>query len=387
MTFLEPTSSFFLEDEHLAWSDAARIWVDGPGASFVATEDGRLETARAIVSSLGRAGLLAPLVAEDGAQALEVRSICVLREALGFASSLVDTQLVMQGLGSFALSLAGSASQRNQWLPRVARGEAVAAFALTEPEAGSDVAALQTRAERRGDEWVLSGRKTLISNAGLADFYLLFARTGEGEKRHQGISLFLLPADTPGLEIVPLELIAPHPIGELHLKECALPESALVGEEGRGFRLAMASLDLFRPTVGAAACGIAARALHETLSHVRARCQFGQALSSFQAVQAHLADMATELEAARLLVYRAAAVKDGGQARITREGSMAKLYATEAAFRIVDTAVQLRGGRGLVRGEVVERLYREVRALRIYEGTSDVQKLIIAGSVLEATSG
>ncbi|MEQ8768180.1 MAG: acyl-CoA dehydrogenase family protein [Planctomycetota bacterium] len=383
MTFLEPTSELFLEDEHLALRDAVRSWIDGPGKEFVTAEDHRPETARAIVASLGQEGLLAPLVAEDGSTDVEVRSVCVLREALAFASSLVDTQLVMQGLGSFALALGGTEAQRSAWLPKVALGEAVAAFALTEPEAGTDVAGLTTKARREGDQWILSGEKTLISNAGIADFYLLFARTSDGEKRHNGISLFLLPKDTGGLEIRPLELIAPHPIGELHLKECTLPADALIGEEGRAFGLAMASLDLFRPTVGAAACGIAARALHESIAHVQKRRQFGQPLSGFQSVQAMIATMATELEASRLLVYRAAAVKDQGQERITREGSMAKMYATEAASRIVDSAVQLRGGRGVVKGEVVERLYREVRALRIYEGTTEVQRLIIAGRVFE----
>ncbi len=294
---------------------------------------------------------------------------------------------VMQGLGSRGIALAGSDDLKERCLPGVARGERVAAFALTEPEAGSDVSAIATRATRDGDVYRLDGTKTFISNAGLADVYTLFARTDDGPGR-EGITAFAVEAGAPGLRVSErVTISAPHPIGTLELAGCRVPAANRLGAEGTGFDLALSVLDFFRPTVGAAAVGLARRALDESVARCRQRMQFGRPLAAFQAVRFKLADMALSLEAARLLVMRAAAMIDrpGGSAsrEVRRASSMAKLYATEAAQRIVDEAVQLHGGLGVVRGQTVERLYREVRALRIYEGTSEIQRLVIAASLLK----
>ena len=288
----------------------------------------------------------------------------------------------LQCLGSVPLLLAGREEQRADWLPRVLRGEAMAAFAMTEPGAGSDVSALATRARRTADGWEIEGHKTLISNAGIADFYCLFAAT-DPAAGNRGLSCFLVPAGTPGLRFAGAQVMSePHPLGALELDGCRLPADALLGEEGRGFQLGMRTLDRLRPTVAAAACGMAARALAEALAHARERRQFGQPLAGFQLVQEKLAATATELTAARLLVYRAAWEVDRGAPRVTLEAAMAKAYATEAAQRAVDAAVQVLGGRGVLADHPVDRLYRAVRALRIYEGTTEIQHLVIARELL-----
>jgi len=284
----------------------------------------------------------------------------------------------MQGLGSGAISLYGTDAQRQQYLPAVAAGTAIAAFALSEAEAGSDVAAMATSAEHSGDEYVLNGEKTWISNGGIADFYCVFARTGE-EAGARGLSAFIVEASNPGLEITDkIETIAPHPLTTLSFSDCRVAASARIGESGEGFKIAMATLDVFRTTVGAAALGFARRALDEAVQHTSTRELFGAPLSALQMTEASIAEMATEIDASALLVYRSAWAKDCYQERVTREAAMAKLYATEAAQKTIDRAVQLFGGSGVVKGNIAERLYREIRALRIYEGASEVQKVIIA---------
>jgi acyl-CoA dehydrogenase len=292
----------------------------------------------------------------------------------------------MQGLGMGAVTLFGNPAQR-QWLARTRAGEAISGFALTEPGSGSDVARTSTTAVGDGDGWVLDGEKTYISNGGIADVYVIFARTGEAPGA-KGLSAFLLPADTPGLEVVSrIEVMAPHPLAHLRLTGVRLPGDALIGQAGGGFRLAMTVLDHFRPTVGAAALGFARRALDEALARVKERQLFGAPMAELQMVQGHIAEMALKVDAAALLVYRAAWAKDQGAPRITREAAMAKLYATEAAQQVIDQAVQLFGGDGVKLGMAVESLYREIRALRIYEGASDVQKLVIARAVLAEHQG
>lgn len=314
---------------------------------------------------------------------LDVRSLCLIREHLAYAHALADFTFALQGLGSGALSLFGEEPLKSELLPRVAEASAIAAFALSEREAGSDVAALATTARRHGDFYRIDGEKTWISNAGVADFYVVFARTGAAGS--VGLSAFVVDARTPGLEIAErIETISPHPLGTLRFTACDVPASRRLGGEGDGFKIAMATLDIFRPTVGAAALGFARRAFDESVAHVRGRKIFGGTLASLQLTQAKVADMATDIDASALLVYRAAWTKDRGAERITREAAMAKLFATEAAGRVADEAVQLFGGRGVKRGEIVEALYRDVRALRIYEGASEIQRLIIARAALES---
>jgi acyl-CoA dehydrogenase len=337
--------------------------------------------ARDFVSLLARAGLLNYSVAE---RKLDVRSLCLIREALAYSSSLADLAFVMQGLGTYAIAQAAPNHVREFWLSRAANGKAIAAFALTEPEAGSDVAAIQTTARREGETYVIDGRKRFISNAGIADFYTVFARTGTRDDGRAALSAFVVGSKMQGFSVVERTvLIAPHPIGEIAFHDCRVPAEDIVGNEGEGFGLAMETLDTFRASVGAAACGMARRALDEAVRYSSQRKQFGRPLAEHQLVQAKLADMITELDAARLLVYRAAYARDTSTGRFTREASEAKLFATEAAGRIIDSAVQIHGGAGLISGSVVERLYRDVRALRIYEGTSEIQKLVIAGQLLE----
>ena len=332
-----------------------------------------------VCADLGLCRLLIP--AAFGGDGLDLRSVCIAREALASGSGLVDAVFAVQGLGSYPLALSGNEQMGGRYLREVGTGEAIAAFALTEPEAGSDAAALTTTARRDGAEYVIEGSKVFISNATIASYFVVFARTAAGPKR--AVSAFVLPADSVGLSVARRqEMSAPHPIAELKLESCRVPAGNRLGEEGDGMRLALGTLDFFRTSVGAAACGLAARALDESLQRAKSRKQFGSALAEFQLTQAALADMATELDAARLLVHRAAWTKDQGQDRVSRESGMAKLFATEAAGRIVDRAVQIHGGRGVERGSVVERLYREVRALRIYEGTSEIQRLVIAGQLL-----
>jgi acyl-CoA dehydrogenase len=334
---------------------------------------------RELVRRLGEGGWLRFAV-PGPLGGLDVRSLCLIRETLARHSGLADFAFALQGLGAGPLSLFGSEAQRAAWLPRVAAGRAIPAFALSEADAGSDVTAMRTTARQDGDGWVIDGEKTWISNAGLADFYVVFCRMPDRDERSFGA--FLVEAGNPGLRVAArIDVLAPHPLGTLAFERCRVPAGALVGEPGKGLKVALATLDVFRPTVGAAALGFTRRALDEALAHALRRRAFGKPLAEHQLTQAKLADMALDADASALLVYRAAWTRDAGAERITREAAMAKLFATEAAQRVVDAAVQLLGGLGVVSGAPVERLYREVRALRIYEGTSEIQRLVIAGQL------
>ena len=372
----------FFTAEHRSLAQRVAEFAEREIEPHAGVEDDVDGLARHLVGLLTSAGLMGYAVAETR---LDIRSLCLIREELSYSSSLADLAFVMQGLGTYAIAQAAPDHVREFWLSRAANGKAIAAFALTEPDAGSDVASLQTTARRDGETYVINGRKRFISNAGIADFYTVFARTGTHEDGRATISAFVVSAKIPGFSVVErTPLMAPHPIGEIAFEECRVPAEDMVGNEGDGFRLAMETLDTFRASVGAAACGMARRALEEAVRYASQRKQFGRLLCEHQLVQEKLADMVTELDAARLLVYRAAHLRDTTpDARVTREASEAKLFATEAASRIIDSAVQIHGGAGLVRGSVVERLYRDVRALRIYEGTSEIQKLIIAGQLLK----
>jgi acyl-CoA dehydrogenase len=368
----------FLEREHRALFDRLHAFGEKRLRSSAADESDPEGQTRRLVAAFGEAGLLKHALPPPFGS-MDLRSLVVAREALAYYSSLADTAFVMQGLGSFAISHAGTDVQRQTWLPPVARGELLAAFAVTEPGAGSDLAGVRTEAVREGALWKLRGVKTLISNAGLAGVYTVLARTSEAAG-HDGLSMFLVDGEAPGIAVRRLELIAPHPIGEVRFEDAP---ALLLGEEGSGFKIAVATLEHFRPSVGAAACGLAGRALIEAVRHTQSRRQFGRPLSEFQAVRMALAEMHVDLESARLLVLKAAWTKDQGAATIAREGAAAKLAATEMAQRVVDRALQLHGGQGVLKGSTVERLYREVRALRIYEGTSEIQKLVIARSLLK----
>ncbi|OGA08019.1 MAG: acyl-CoA dehydrogenase [Betaproteobacteria bacterium RIFCSPHIGHO2_12_FULL_69_13] len=347
-------------------------------------DDASLDAAcRTLVRALGEAGLLSQCCVPEPGGRFDVRGLALSRDAFARRDGLLDFAFAMQGLGSGPISLFGSAEQRKRYLPPVVRGEKIPAFALSEPQAGSDVGAIATRARRDGSGWVIDGTKTWISNAGIADHYVVFARTEEGARGAKGLSAFVVEAGTPGFEVTArIPVIAPHPLGTISFQGCRVPESALLGAPGEGFKIAMATLDVFRTTVGAAALGLARRALDEALARVRSREVFGKPLAEYQLTQARIADMAVAVDAAALLVYRAAWRKDASDARITREAAMAKLYATEAAQQVIDSAVQLFGGTGVVSGTPVERLYREIRALRIYEGTSEIQKLVIARTLV-----
>ncbi|RJG15135.1 acyl-CoA dehydrogenase family protein [Massilia cavernae] len=335
---------------------------------------------RQLVRQLGEGGWLEHAVA-PGDGPIDTRAICLVRETLARHSGLADFAFAMQGLGSGAISLFGSTDNRARYLPRVAKGESIAAFALSEPQAGSDVAAMQCAAVPDGDSYVLNGEKTWISNGGIADFYVVFARTGE-QPGARGISAFIVDADTPGFEIAErIEVIAPHPLARLRFDKCRVPASARLGEAGQGFKVAMATLDVFRTSVAAAALGFARRAFDEALAHAKSRKMFGQTLADFQLTQAKLAEMATGIDACALLTYRAAWQRDQGR-KVTMEAAMAKMSATETAQRVIDAAVQMFGGLGVVSEHPVERLYREIRALRIYEGATEVQQLIIARELL-----
>jgi acyl-CoA dehydrogenase len=337
---------------------------------------------RSLVAQLGKAGWLNHAVAGEG-QAIDTRAICLIRETLARHDGLADFAFAMQGLGSGAISLQGTPAQRERYLPRVARGEALAAFALSEPEAGSDVAAMQCSATEDGDAYVLNGEKTWISNGGIADFYVLFARTGEAPGS-RGISAFIVDAGLPGFEIAErIDVIAPHPLARLRFTDCRVPKSQMLGAPGEGFKLAMRTLDVFRTSVAAAALGFARRALQEGLQQAKQRPMFGARLADLPLTQAKLADMACTVDSSALMVYRAAWLRDQGRV-ITKEAAMAKLMATEGAQQVIDAAVQLFGGRGVRLGEIVESLYREIRALRIYEGASEVQQLIIGRELLKA---
>jgi len=348
---------------------------------------------RQLVRLLGQGGWLTVTVpsGSDGAWGgrwpqIDSRMLCIVRETLARHDGLADFAFAMQGLGSGAISIAGSDALRQRYLPRVARGEAIAAFALSEPDAGSDVAALSCTAERDGDSYRINGEKTWISNGGIADFYCLFVRTGEAPGA-RGISAFVVDAHTPGLHIAErIDVIAPHPLARLRFENCRVPASQMLGAPGQGFKVAMMTLDIFRASVAAAALGFARRALSEGLQRARSRQMFGQTLADLQLTQAALGEMATDIDSAALLTYRAAWQRDVQSAktgeRTTREAAMAKMAATESAQRVIDRALQMFGGLGVKSGMPVEKLYREIRALRIYEGATEVQKLIIARELL-----
>ena len=379
----------FFADEHRTLARDLRQWAQREISLADAPHDDDLEdvakSCRTLVKQLGAGGWLRYAIpAEQGGvhARLDVRSLCIARETLARVSGLADFAFAMQGLGAGPISLFGTPALKTRYLPRVATGDAIAAFAISESEAGSDVAAMRTTATRDGNHYVIDGEKTWISNAGIADHYVVFCRVA-GEER-SFIALVVEPGD-PGFEVTErISVIAPHPLGTIGFDQCRVPSDRVVGEPGKGLRVALGTLDVFRSTVGAAALGFARRALDEAVAHATHRQLFGRALSELQLTQARIAHMATEIDASALLVYRAAWTRDNGAPRITREAAMAKMYATEAAQRVIDDAVQLLGGRGVVTGNPVERLYREIRSLRIYEGTTEVQQLVIAGQIIDA---
>lgn len=379
----------FLEPRHKALAEELEVW-----ASQILSHDAHPhsvsevdEACRKLVRQLGQGGWLKYAVGGKAyggsADAIDTRGVCLIRETLAGHSGLADFAFAMQGLGSGAISNFGTHDQKQQYLPRVASGAAIAAFAISEPDAGSDVAALKCTAKRDGDSYTISGEKTWISNGGIADFYVTFARTGE-EEGSKGISAFIVDADAPGLKIAErIEVMAPHPLARLVFDNCRIPATQLLGEQGQGFKIAMSTLDIFRSSVAAASLGFARRALYESLSRSTSRKMFGQTLADFQFTQAKLAKMATDIDSAALLTYRAAWLKDNGQP-VTVEAAMAKLTATEIAQQAIDSAVQIFGALGVVSGQTVEQLYREVRPLRIYEGATEVQQLIIARGIIKA---
>lgn len=373
----------FFDEEHRAFAVGLERWLER--ADVLDDERNADASCRAWVRALAENGWLRACVpgAYGGLRAgLDARTLCLARETLAYRSALADFAFAMQGLGSAPVALFGSAELQRRYLPSVANGRCVAAFALSEREAGSDVAALATRARPDGDAYVIDGEKTWISNAGVADLYIVFARTGPDGAR--GLTAFAVDAAMAGCSAGKrIETMSPHPLGTLRFERCRVPAARRIGEEGEGFKIAMATLDVFRSTVGAAALGFARRALAESVEHAKSRRLFGSSLGSLQMTQAAIAAMATDVDASALLVYRAAWTKDTGTARIAVQSAMAKWFATEAAGRVCDRAVQLFGARGVTRGEVVERLYRDVRALRIYEGASEIQQLVIAKHVLE----
>src|SRR5690348_2201385 len=371
----------FLEAKHRELADELQQWCAVNCADRYA--DDLDSECRTLVRALGAAGFLKLCVAQ-GDKRPDVRSLAIARETLAYHSALADFAFAMQGLGSGAISLFGTVEQKRQWLPRVASGEAIAAFAMTEPECGSDAANIQTSAMRDGDEWVLVGEKTYISNGGIADFYLTFARTGEGEGS-RGLSAFIVPAGLVGVE-ERIEVVAPHPLARLKYDNVRVPADAIVGEPGEGFRIGMETLNLFRVTVGAAALGFARRALHEALGFAKQRRLGSATLADNAVTQAKLADMALGVDASALLVYRAAWQQDEGGVDNRRAAAMAKLHATESAQVVIDSAVQMHGGAGVTRGVKVESLYRDIRALRIYEGASEVQRQIIARDLLKGAN-
>jgi acyl-CoA dehydrogenase len=366
----------FFEDRHRTLARELDSWA----AEHVAHIHGPDVDAacRTLVRTLGQGGWLQHAVGDR----IDTRAICLLRETLARHNGLADFAFAMQGLGSGAISLQGTPAQKERWLPRVARGEAIAAFALSEPDAGSDVASMQCAARVEGDHAILDGEKTWISNGGIADFYVVFCRTGEAPGA-RGISAFIVEAGTPGFEIAErIEVIAPHPLARLKFTNCCVPLSNRVGAGGEGFKVAMRTLDVFRTSVAAAALGFARRALDEALHRATTRKMFNGTLADFQLTQAKLAQMATTIDSAALLVYRAAWLRDQGRT-VTREAAMAKMAATEGAQQVIDAAVQMFGGLGVKSGEPVEQLYREIRSLRIYEGATEVQQLIIARELLK----
>jgi acyl-CoA dehydrogenase len=373
----------FFEPRHRELADRLETWA-AQNLSHIDHDDTD-RACRNLVAALGREGWLKFTAPGEGdVEKIDVRTLALIRETLARHSGLADFAFAMQGLGAGPISFFGDDEQRKTWLPKTRSGKAIAAFSLSEPASGSDVANISTTARRDGNGFVIDGEKTWISNGGIADFYIVFARTGEAPGA-RGLSAFVVEAGSPGLKVAErLNTIAPHPLARLRFEGCRVPASALIGRGGDGFKIAMATLDVFRTSVGAAALGFARRALGETLKRAAGRHLFGAPLGDLQMVQGHLADMALEIDAAALLIYRAAWTKDMGAARVTREAAMAKLFATEAAQRVIDNAVQIHGGDGVRSGHPVETLYREIRALRIYEGASDVQKIVIARSVLSA---
>ncbi|OFZ90705.1 MAG: acyl-CoA dehydrogenase [Betaproteobacteria bacterium RBG_16_64_18] len=373
----------FFDDAHRTLERELEQWA----AKHIAAHGTDTDAAcRTLVRDLGRAGWLkycVPAAYGGALEQIDLRSLCILRETLGRHDGLADFSFAMQGLGSGAISIAGNEAQKRRYLPRVAAGEAIAAFALSEPDSGSDVAAMATSARLEGDEYVLEGEKTWISNGGIADFYCVFARTGEAPGA-RGISAFVVDADTPGLEIAKrIDVIAPHPLATLAFRNCRVPAAQRLGDPAGGFKVAMQTLDIFRASVAAAAIGFARRALDEAMARAKSRKMFGQVLADFQLTQAAIADMATGIDSSALLTYRAAWLRDVKRAKTTRETAMAKMVATETSQQVIDRAVQIFGGLGVVSGQPVEKLYREIRSLRIYEGATEVQKLIIARETLK----
>ena len=376
----------FFDDTHRKLAADVDAWVAREVPEIISGDGDEYKRARTLVTKLGEAGWLKYVVPKTYGgknDTLDVRSLCLIRETLGREASLADFAFAMEGLGSGPISLFGSDDVGKRYLPRVASGEAITAIAITERDAGSDVAATTTTAKKDGSDVVIDGEKTWISNAGIADFYVVLVRTGEAPGA-KGLSAYVVDADAPGLEVSEqIEVSSPHPLGTLSFDSCRVPASNLVGESGSGFKVMMATLDVFRSTVGAAALGFARRALDEAVARCKERVLFDQALAEFQMTQASIADMAVEIDASALLVYRAAWTKDSGAERITREAAMAKMYSTEAAQRVIDRAIQLFGGLGVVKGSIVEELYRDIRPLRIYEGTTEIQKIVIARDTLK----
>ena len=377
----------FFENRHRTFAKALDAWAQ----TTVRDVHGHDVDAQCkhLVQQLGSGGWLTHAVAGTvyggAAEAIDTRMLCLARETLARHNGLADFAFAMQGLGSGAISLAGTPQQKERWLTKVATGQAISAFALSEPDAGSDVAAMQCAAHIDGDHAVLNGEKTWISNGGIADFYVVFCRTGEAPGA-RGISAFVVEASTPGLEIAErIEVIAPHPLARLRFTDCRVPLSHRVGAAGEGFKVAMRTLDVFRTSVAAAALGFARRAMEEALARAKSRPMFGQHLADFQLTQAKLAQMALTIDSAALLVYRAAWERDQGL-KVTRQAAMAKLAATEGAQQVIDAAVQIFGGMGVVSGVTVERLYREIRSLRIYEGATEVQQLIIGRDLIKESA-
>lgn len=373
----------FFEDRHRDLAAQVDSWAS---ANLSGLDHSDADAAcRQLVTMLGDAGIARHSGAETGA--LDVRSLCLIRETLARHDGLADFAFAMQGLGTGAISLFGNDAQKAEWLPLTRSGKAISAFALTEPGSGSDVANNTMTATPDGDAYVLNGEKTWISNGGIADVYTVFARSGEAPGA-KGMSAFVVPADTAGFDVVErLQTIAPHPLATLRFEDARIPATAMIGAPGQGFKIAMSVLDVFRSTVAAAALGFARRALDEALARVSARHVQGAPLFDLQMVQGHIADMALDVDASALLVYRAAWTRDSGAPRVTREAAMAKLFATDQAQSVIDKAVQLHGGDGVKSGETVEKLYREIRALRIYEGASDVQRIVIARQALANHQG
>jgi len=373
----------FFDKNHTDWAAKLDAFAASPALANVDHSDTD-NACRALVKALGQAGLLEAAVSLTGGEGIDSRKLCIARETLAYHDGLADFAFAMQGLGTGAISLTASDELKQAVLPKVASGEWISAFALSEKLAGSDVAAMSCAARADGDHYVLDGEKTWISNGGIADVYTVFARTGEAPGT-RGISAFVVFATDPGFSIAErIDVIAPHPLATIRFDNCRIPASRRLGAPGEGFKIAMRTLDIFRASVAAAALGFARRAASEALSHARSRPMFGGALADLQLTQATLGDMATDIDAAALLTYRAAWRRDVQKLNTTKEAAMAKMVATENAQQTIDKAVQMFGGRGVKSGEIVERLYREIRALRIYEGATEVQKLIIARELLKA---